>query len=160
MLKHFTATAYIVSKIDGEYRVLLHKHKKHGLWIGIGGHIEKDENPVQALIREVKEETNLDILLLNEDKLIKVKNVKQLPVPDVILEEKLSAYKNEPSHYHIDLIYFAFCKNPQKIKMNEEFAWFSKKDLKKIKIRKEVAYLCYELFKSLKQNGLQYNAIA
>ena len=44
MKKHFTATVYIVSKIDEEYKVLLHYHKKLLIWIAIGGHIEKDEN--------------------------------------------------------------------------------------------------------------------
>ncbi|HBQ50415.1 hypothetical protein A3B42_02065 [Candidatus Daviesbacteria bacterium RIFCSPLOWO2_01_FULL_38_10] len=56
MIKHFAATAYIVSKIDGEVKVLLHKHKKLGIWIGVGGHVEKEENPKQAVIREAKEE--------------------------------------------------------------------------------------------------------
>ena len=32
-----------------------------GKWIGIGGHIEKDENPFECIIREAKEEAELDI---------------------------------------------------------------------------------------------------
>jgi len=28
MKKHFTVTAYIAAKVEGEYKVLLHKHKK------------------------------------------------------------------------------------------------------------------------------------
>jgi len=74
MKKHFTATAYIAARIDGEYKVLLHKHKKHGFWLGIGGHIEKDENPVEAVLREVKEETNLGISLIKE-KLLKIEEL-------------------------------------------------------------------------------------
>lgn len=153
MLKHFTATAYIVSKIDGEYKVLLHKHKKHALWIGIGGHIEKDENPIEALIREVKEETNLNVKLLNKNKVSKwsEEGVEELVCPDVILQEKLTKFKNEPSHYHIDLIYFAICDDHKRIKMTEEFAWFSKKDLKDVNIRKEVYYICLKLLRLFKQ---------
>lgn len=30
-----------------------------GLWNGVGGHIEQDENPIQAMIREFTEETGL-----------------------------------------------------------------------------------------------------
>lgn len=146
MKKHFTATAYIVAKIDGEYKLLLHKHKKHKIWLAVGGHIEKDENPTEAVIREVKEETGLVIVLLG-DKLFKVDDVEELVRPVAILEENLLPYKNEPAHYHIDLIYFAICKNPQKIKMKEEFDWFSKKDLQKLSLEKEVRYLIKKLFK-------------
>lgn len=145
MKKHFTATAYIATKIDGKYKVLLHKHKKHGFWLGVGGHIEKGENPTEALLREVKEETDLEITLI-KDQLLKIEDVEELVCPVAILEEKLAPYKNEPAHYHIDLIYFAICKNPQKIKMKEEFAWFSKKDLQKVNLEKEVNYLTRKLF--------------
>lgn len=88
MKKHFSATVYITSKIDGEYKVLLHKHKKLGIWVAIGGHIEEHENPVQALLRETKEETNLEISLI------------KMPAPVAILEEKVPQYKDEPSHIH------------------------------------------------------------
>lgn len=150
MKKHFTATAYIISKIDNQYKVLLHRHKKHGVWIGIGGHVEGNENPVEALVREVKEETNLEIELLNKDKLLKINDVEELVRPDAILQERLSAYKNEPSHYHIDLIYFVVCQNPKDLKMKEKYSWFSKKDLKKKGLEKEVFYLSLKLFRILK----------
>jgi 8-oxo-dGTP pyrophosphatase MutT (NUDIX family) len=45
-------------------RVLLVKHKKLGMWLPVGGHIELDEadkSPDDALIREVREETGLSI---------------------------------------------------------------------------------------------------
>lgn len=139
MEKHFTVTAYIVSKIKGQYKVLLHKHKKHNIWLGIGGHIEKDEDPIEALLREVKEETNLNITIV-KGKLLKTKNVEELVSPVAILKEKLPAFKDEPSHYHIDLIYFAFCKNPKIIKMKEEYGWFSEKELDNLALEKEVGY--------------------
>lgn len=163
MKKHFTATAYIVAKIDGKHKVLLHKHKKHKIWLAVGGHIEKDENPTEALLREVKEETNLEITIL-EGKLLRIDDVEELACPVAILQEKLApykqslktksssgafklVYKNEPAHYHIDLIYFAICKNPEKIKMKEEFNWFSKNNLQKVSLEKEVRYLIKKLFK-------------
>ena len=50
----------------GDDVLLLFRNKKkndinEGKWIGIGGHIENGESPEQALVREVKEETNLRI---------------------------------------------------------------------------------------------------
>ncbi len=46
---------------------MLFRNKKEndvnsGKYIGVGGHIELDETKEQALIREVKEETNLDVI--------------------------------------------------------------------------------------------------
>ena len=130
MLKHFTATAYIISKINGELKVLLHRHKKLNIWIGIGGHVERDENPMETVLREVREETNLTIKLISEDRLLKTKDVEQLITPRAIIQEKIPSYKDEPVHFHVDNIYFAFCKNPQKIKMDEGYAWFSRHQLK------------------------------
>ena len=51
---------------DNKY-LMLYRNKKEndlneGKWIGIGGHIEKDETPDMAMIREVKEETGLDVI--------------------------------------------------------------------------------------------------
>lgn len=51
---------------DNKY-LMLYRNKKEndlneGKWIGIGGHIEKGETPDMAMIREVKEETGLDVI--------------------------------------------------------------------------------------------------
>lgn len=51
----FVATAYIVYQ---DSNLLIH-HKKLNKWLPIGGHIELDEDPNQALIREIQEETGL-----------------------------------------------------------------------------------------------------
>ena len=50
---------------DGQY-LMLHRVKKandasHDKWIGIGGKCEADESPDECMLREVKEETGLDI---------------------------------------------------------------------------------------------------
>ena len=58
-----TVLAYI--EIEDFY-LMLYRNKKpndinEGKWMGVGGHIEIGETPDQALIREVKEETGLDV---------------------------------------------------------------------------------------------------
>ena len=50
---------------DDQY-LMLHRVKKkndasHDKWIGIGGKCEADESPDECMLREVKEETGLDI---------------------------------------------------------------------------------------------------
>ncbi|MBP5645300.1 MAG: 8-oxo-dGTP diphosphatase [Bacteroidales bacterium] len=51
---------------DGERYLMLHRVKKendasHGKWIGVGGKCEADESPDECMLREVKEETELEI---------------------------------------------------------------------------------------------------
>ena len=59
-----TVLAYI--KKDGQFLMLYRNKKEHdinkGKWIGIGGHIEEGETKEQALVREIKEETGLNVL--------------------------------------------------------------------------------------------------
>lgn len=54
-LTHVTGSAIVV----GPRGVLLHRHKRLGIWLQPGGHIEPLETPWQAAMREVVEETGL-----------------------------------------------------------------------------------------------------
>lgn len=59
-----TVLSYV--KINHQYLMLLRNKRKDdinkGKWIGIGGHLEPGETKEQALVREIKEETGLDVL--------------------------------------------------------------------------------------------------
>ena len=51
---------------NGDSYLMLHRVKKandasHGKWIGVGGKCEADESPDECMLREVREETGLDI---------------------------------------------------------------------------------------------------
>jgi 8-oxo-dGTP pyrophosphatase MutT (NUDIX family) len=52
---HLTSSAVVIS----DRGVLLHRHKRLGLWLQPGGHIDPDEEPEDAAVREVREETGL-----------------------------------------------------------------------------------------------------
>lgn len=56
-------TVLIYIRKDESYLMIYRNKKKKDInknkYIGVGGHIEKDETPEEAVIREVKEETNL-----------------------------------------------------------------------------------------------------
>jgi 8-oxo-dGTP pyrophosphatase MutT (NUDIX family) len=96
MTRDFTATTFVVL----EERTLLLLHRKLGKWFPPGGHIDPHELPDQAAIREVREETGLEVELLARGRLLGAVSI--LPQPFCILLEDIS-----PGHQHIDLIYFA-----------------------------------------------------
>lgn len=96
----FTASVFIVKG----NAVLFHKHKKIGLWLPPGGHVELDEDPNQAAMREAKEETGLDIELFGNSRL------PQQPTDgtvDLIPPMFLNRHRMGESHEHIDFVYFA-----------------------------------------------------
>ena len=100
MKRHFTATGFVV---DGP-RTLLHWHKRLQQWMPPGGHIELDEDPVQAVLREIEEETGLETEVIAGKEAAPFDYPKQLPAPYTILVEDIPG-PDEP-HKHIDMIYF------------------------------------------------------
>ncbi|MEX0592576.1 MAG: NUDIX domain-containing protein [Nitriliruptoraceae bacterium] len=55
---HVTASAIVMSRPSPPL-VLMHHHKRLGRWLQPGGHIDTDEDPATAAIREVGEETGI-----------------------------------------------------------------------------------------------------
>src|SRR5262245_6464199 len=58
----FTVAIFVVH--DGE--VLVIHHRALDKWLPLGGHVELDEDPEQAALREAKEESGLDVELIGE----------------------------------------------------------------------------------------------
>ena len=56
---HVTGSGVVV----GPRGVVLLKHKRLGIWLQPGGHLEPDESPWSAALRETREETGLDAKL-------------------------------------------------------------------------------------------------
>jgi len=98
--RHFTATGFVV---DGS-RTLLHWHKRLQQWMPPGGHIEPDEDPVQAVLREIREETGLVTEVISTRDAVPFAYPEQLPPPYTILVEDIPG-PGDP-HKHIDMIYF------------------------------------------------------
>ena len=97
VLRHFTVAVFVVH--TGQ--VLLHYHRKLGKWLPPGGHVEDNELPDDAAVREVLEETGVRARLVGERGL-PIDEPRQLVVPAGVQVEKIY-----PGHEHIDLVYFA-----------------------------------------------------
>lgn len=89
-------------------RVLLHRHRKLGLWLPPGGHIDEGELPDEAAVRETFEESGVRITLVDgplplaPGHTVGPGEPARLVQPIGIQLEDIG-----PGHQHIDLIYAA-----------------------------------------------------
>jgi len=121
--RHFTSTGFVVDKQS----ILVLWHDKLRMWLPPGGHIESGEDPEQAIIREVLEETGLVVQVLNVGPELKQNYPVQVSPPLTILIEDI----DDPVsgfHKHIDMIYI--CTLVEPIVGNSPFVqWVHRSDL-------------------------------
>jgi 8-oxo-dGTP pyrophosphatase MutT (NUDIX family) len=94
----FTVAIFVVH--DG--KILLIHHRKLDKWLPLGGHIELDEDPEQAALREAKEESGLDVELLGERPPTTSPGTRALIAPRF-----LDIHRISETHEHIGMIYWA-----------------------------------------------------
>src|SRR5438874_4453734 len=94
----FTVAIFVVQQA----KVLLVHHRALDKWLPLGGHIELDEDPEQAALREVREESGLDVELLGERPPTTEPGTRALLAPRFLDIHRISA-----THEHIGMIYFA-----------------------------------------------------
>ncbi|MBZ0314688.1 NUDIX domain-containing protein [Clostridium butyricum] len=83
--RSMTSSVYAVYKD----KVLLHRHKKYNLLFPLGGSMDSCEVPHKTAIREVLEESGLQIDLYNKDDNFELGRVVQLYTPMHILLENV-----------------------------------------------------------------------
>src|ERR1051325_3860464 len=94
----FTVAIFVVH----EGRILLIHHRKLNKWLPLGGHIELDEDPEQAALREAKEESGLEVEILGERPPTTGAGTRALIAPRF-----LDIHRITPTHEHIGMLYFA-----------------------------------------------------
>ena len=109
---HFTASCYI---LDDGGRLLLHHHRRLQRWLQMGGHVEGDELPHTAALREGSEESGLSDLMLIGAGFVDV-DIHAIP-----------AARGEPDHAHFDVRYLARTTCPEEVCIDRaesnELAW-------------------------------------
>jgi 8-oxo-dGTP pyrophosphatase MutT (NUDIX family) len=83
-------------------KVLLIHHRKLDKWLPLGGHIELDEDPEQAALREAKEECGFEVELLGERPPTSGDGTRALIAPRF-----LDIHRISDTHEHIGMIYWA-----------------------------------------------------
>ena len=102
MERHFTVSGFV----SDAGRTALHWHRI-GKWLPAGGHIEPNEDPVQAVVREVMEETGIAVEVVPTIAPYAHLYPPQLPPPVTIgiYDLERDSHSSGP-HQHIDLVYF------------------------------------------------------
>ena len=121
--RHFTATGFVVNADQ----VLLHWHPKVRAWLPPGGHIDRNEDPVQAVLREVREETGVRAEVVPTAPHLGLDYPTQVPSPFTIMIEDI----HDPVagyHQHIDMIYFCRLVGPSG-PLNDAWVWVSRDHL-------------------------------
>jgi 8-oxo-dGTP pyrophosphatase MutT (NUDIX family) len=126
----FTTSVLIVY----QDKVLLRLHEKHHIWLMPGGHIELDETPEDAAVREVKEEVGLDVTLWRGNQpdfseTVLTENYRELLPPAFINVHRIS-----DTHRHIDLVYFAIAAadviyEPETAEKSGGCRWLTREEL-------------------------------
>ncbi|MFB6219986.1 MAG: NUDIX hydrolase [Halolamina sp.] len=129
--RHFTSTIYIVN--DGA--AALHYHPKLEIRIPPGGHVDRDELPHEAGLRETREETGLDPTLIDDTDPIGAPAGETLPRPREQLLYDIDRHGDEVYHQHIDHAYFATVPSREISPADGEagvdaWAWYDAEDLR------------------------------
>jgi len=122
----FTVEVFVVHK----NKVLLRKHDKYKLWLSVGGHIELDEEPNEAAVREVKEEVGLDVQLADD---LRPFNIDRDDYTELIPPKFLNIHDISEAHRHIALTYFATSDSDDvtqgDVEQSDEWHWFTEEEL-------------------------------
>ncbi len=120
----FTVAIFVVH----ESKVLLIHHRKLNKWLPLGGHIELDEDPEIAALREAKEESGIDVELVGERPPTTEPGTRALIAPRF-----LDIHKITDTHEHIGMIYWARPKSSAEaqcaVEEHHDIRWCSKSDL-------------------------------
>jgi 8-oxo-dGTP pyrophosphatase MutT (NUDIX family) len=119
----FTVAIFVVS----QGKVLLIHHRKLNKWLPLGGHIELDEDPEIAALREAKEESGLDVELLGERPPTTEPGTRALIAPRF-----LDIHRINDTHEHIGMIYWARPKHGSVTLATEEhhdIKWYTGAEL-------------------------------
>lgn len=129
-------------------RVLLVHHRTYDEWLPIGGHIELNEDPEQALYREVQEECGLKIRLLQSAPAIAHRGVKPIPAPVY-----MDVHRTHGKHRHIAFVYFATSASDRARLLEKEhhgLRWFTLRELTdpRYRITSSIRFYCRQAVRS------------
>jgi ADP-ribose pyrophosphatase YjhB (NUDIX family) len=127
-----TVSAFIIDVSQAEPRLWLHSHKKYNKLMQFGGHVELNENPWQAICREIGEESGF---AMDQLKILQPVGARPRDIDMVVWPQPMmsNTHALELGHFHDDLSYaFVTDEPPQNVVGEMESATLSLPTLKEI----------------------------
>lgn len=154
--RHFTASVYVVN--DGA--TVLHEHDRLGITIPPGGHIDRDETPHEAGLREVREETGLEPSLIDDTSEVPTPSGATLPQPRHQMIYDVDVHDGKVAHQHIDSIYYAMVPTREITPASGEadaaaWRWFTPSDLRQSDVPPDVVRLGIEAIHAVESSSLE-----
>jgi 8-oxo-dGTP pyrophosphatase MutT (NUDIX family) len=94
----FTVAIFVVR----EAKILLIHHRNLDKWLPLGGHIDLNEDPEAAALREAKEESGLEVELVGERPPTTEPGTRALLAPRF-----MDIHRITDTHQHVGMIYWA-----------------------------------------------------
>ncbi|OAH50367.1 NUDIX domain-containing protein [Microbacterium oleivorans] len=111
---HDGTVSFFIVRIDGsEPRLTFHRHLKVQKLMMFGGHIERDETPWAAVLRELVEESGYQpsqVRVLQP--IIRVRQLTDAAVHPVPVMSSTACTSTDPSHFHTDVLYALVADEP------------------------------------------------
>lgn len=129
--RDFTVATFVVH----EDKLLMLYHDKLKMWLPPGGHIEPNELPDDAAVREVREETGIVVELVGR-RALPIDYPRQLIIPEGVQVEHIA-----PGHEHIDFVYFARPVGDTRIVAGQgvsRVGWYTKAELDQMPLTDEI----------------------
>ncbi len=131
-------------------------HDKLKIWLSVGGHIELDEDPVEAAIREVREEVGLEIKIIGKADGPMSGSIDNRGYRYLITPRYLGRHPVGENHEHIVFVYFATTDNDKINKSKNdheksETKWVTLEELSKMDLAPNVKFYATEALKELSE---------
>lgn len=154
MIKHDTASLFVFHHDAAlGWRVGLIKHPLFGVWMQPGGHVEDDETPYEAAVREAREETGLAQVRFVEvhtpPTVAATATAVPMPLPVWIIEHPVPKGDNHvrEAHVHIDHKFLAVADSEVPATTPEQpFEWFGREQVAELDTFGDVRAVSAALF--------------
>jgi len=125
---HFTATGIV---FNSNNEILMIHHNSLRVWLPPGGHIDENELPEDAVVREIFEETGIKTEIIP---IVRgIESCRELALPFTMLLEDI---EGNGTHNHMDMIYLCNAINEDFTPQENEISgigWFSFEKIKELK---------------------------
>lgn len=130
MNKELCASIFV---IDPETkRILLVKHREFKKWVQPGGHLEHNETPEEAAMREVFEETNIKVKILGE----------HFPREDDFIRPLGIQCNRKEGYVQVDILYFGIPSGNTEPYVDDEETiaakWFTREELDELNVFEDI----------------------